>query len=331
MKQNNKYFHALYEINEYAIQRISGNWKDFKDTGLEYIDDSHSFSSDLDIFGQGSLFQYINTTTTYMGRETLRKYLTEPCKNKEEIIKRQGAVDELSGQLAWRQRFMAEGLIVPDKSQDNQPLYDFFETRYERYTKAWLIIGARLIPALSIGAILLYYFGLIPYQVPLLLLAVEFLVFKFDSKERSRILNLVQKYEDSIKLYSKMLYQIERKKFKSKYLLELKDRLVNDDNLKACDQIKELEKISDNILNRKNSYFLPINILTLWDYQCMIALEGWKKKSGSLIRTWLDTIGEFEALSSLSNIRYDNPNWAMPKIADKPYYIMAKEMMGIDD
>ncbi|NLY86375.1 MAG: hypothetical protein GX077_08505 [Tissierellia bacterium] len=63
----------------------------------------------------------------------------------------------------------------------------------------------------------------------------------------------------------------------------------------------------------------------------MIALEGWKKKSGSLIRTWLDTIGEFEALSSLSNIRYDNPNWAMPKIADKPYYIMAKEMMGIDD
>lgn len=128
-----------------------------------------------------------------------------------------------------------------------------------------------------------------------------------------------------------MLYQIERKKFKSKYLLELKDRLVNDDNLKACDQIKELEKISDNILNRKNSYFLPINILTLWDYQCMIALEGWKKKSGSLIRTWLDTIGEFEALSSLSNIRYDNPNWAMPKIADKPYYIMAKEMMGIDD
>ena len=92
MKQNKKYFHALYEINEYAIQRISGNWKDFKDTGLEYIDDSHSFSSDLDIFGQGSLFQYINTTTTYIGRETLRKYLTEPCKNKEEIIKRQGVL-----------------------------------------------------------------------------------------------------------------------------------------------------------------------------------------------------------------------------------------------
>ena len=58
----------------------------------------------------------------------------------------------------------------------------------------------------------------------------------------------------------------------------------------------------------------------------MIALESLKKKSGKLIKTWLDTIGEFEALSSLSNLRYDNPDWTFPKITDKPYYIRARDM-----
>lgn len=71
---------------------------------------------------------------------------------------------------------------------------------------------------------------------------------------------------------------------------------------------------------------MVINIITLWDYQCLIGLEKWKRKSGMLIRNWLDTIGHFEALSSLSNIRYDNPNWATPKIVDKPYYVMGKDI-----
>src|SRR5690554_1633584 len=114
---------------------------------------------------------------------------------------------------------MAEGLIIPDKSNDNQSLYEFFETKYEKYTETWLIIGAKLIPAITIGAFLLYFLRLIPYQAPILMLTIQIFVFYFDLKERSRVLNLVQKYGDSIKLYRKMLYQIERKKFKSKYLL----------------------------------------------------------------------------------------------------------------
>lgn len=120
------------------------------------------------------------------------------------------------------------------------------------------------------------------------------------------------KHENSIKVYSKMLYQIERKDFKSEYLLELKDKLIDDTKLTACVQIKELEDITENIFNRNNPYFMVINIITLWDYQCMIALEQWKKKSGILIRTWLDTVGEFDALSSLANIGYDNPGSTIP-------------------
>lgn len=326
LKYNNKYFDLLGHINENGLQRLKGNWNQFKDTGLEFKDDNHSYSSDLDIFGQGSLFQYINTTTTYMGREILSKYLTQPCKNREGINKRQKAIEELSNKLSWRQRFMVEGLMINEELNNSEPLYGFFETKDETYTKPWVIIMARLLPIITIGCFLLYLFEFIPYYIPSLVLLVQIFLYRFKFNKRSKELNLVYKYENDIKVYSKMLYRLDRGNFKSEYLLELKNKLIDDNKLTAYQQIKELETIVENISNRKNFYFLIINIMTLWDYQSMIALEDWKKKSGSLVRTWIETIGEFEALSSLANINYDNPKWIIPKITDKEDYIMAKDI-----
>ncbi|WDV44352.1 DNA mismatch repair protein [Clostridiaceae bacterium M8S5] len=326
VKRKNKYSNALYKINSDALKRLTGKWNKFKDTGLEFQDDRHSFTSDLDIFGQGSLFQYINTTTTYMGRRTLTKYLSQPYSNKELINKRQEATNELGVKLWWRQRFMVEGLITFDESKNNEELYKFAETNNEIYTKPWLIIGARLLPVISIGCILLCLFRIIPYQIPVIALIIQLLILKFKNKERSKILNLVYKHKDSLKLYSKMLYHIERKHFKSEYLKELKDKLINDDKHTAYQQIKKLEKITDSISNRSNFYFIVINIIALWDYQCMIALERWKKKSGVLTKTWMETIGEFEALSSLADLRYNNPDWVFPNIIDKPYYMKARDI-----
>ena len=39
--------------------------------GKEYIDPGHLYTFDLDIFGEHSLFQYINRTSTPVGKEHL--------------------------------------------------------------------------------------------------------------------------------------------------------------------------------------------------------------------------------------------------------------------
>src|SRR5699024_7801929 len=190
LKYNNKYFDVLNKINEDGLQRLQGDWNKFKDTGLEFEDNNHSFSSDLDIFGQGSLFQYINTTTTYMGRNILNKYLTKPCKTKKEIIKRQNAIKELSDRLSWRQRFMAEGLMIEDKSSDNEDLYNFYETEYETYRKPWIISISRIIPIIMIGFILLYIFKIIPFHILILIFAAQSFIFIYKFEGRSKNLNL---------------------------------------------------------------------------------------------------------------------------------------------
>lgn len=51
---------------------MDNTWKEFSDIGEEFIDRNHKFSSDLDIFGKNSLFQWINLTKTTFGRKNLQ-------------------------------------------------------------------------------------------------------------------------------------------------------------------------------------------------------------------------------------------------------------------
>lgn len=325
-KHTQKYISALHKVNDDAIKRIKGDWKSFVDTGAEFQDENHSFANDLDLFGQGSLYQWINTAKTHMGRQKLKDYFTKPCRNKDEIYRRQEAVDELACKLWWRQRFMAEGMVASAHNHNPELLHNWVQEKKEFYLKPQVVIGVRLLPVLSITLGILYLTSNITYHFPLIMLGIQTLILKFKNKERSKSLNTVYRYKDNIKTYRQMLKHFEKKHFKSVYLKELKNNLMGSEKYNAFQQIDRLEKIVEYISNRSNALFIFINILLLWDYQCMIALERWKSKSGALINIWLDTIGEVEALSSLAVIRYDNPDWAIPEITCKPSYLRAKHM-----
>jgi DNA mismatch repair ATPase MutS len=106
---------------------------------------------------------------------------------------------------------------------------------------------------------------------------------------------------------------IEKKTFSSEYLIKLRAKLINKEGITASSQIKKLVKLVNLISDRANMYYLPINILLLWDYQCLINLQRFKKESGPFLKTWLEVIGEMEALNSLSIISYENNDWATPK------------------
>lgn len=327
MKSRERYTLSLYKINDDSLKRIKGEWKSFCDTGEEFLNEEHSFSSDLDIFGKGSLFQWINTATTYMGRQSLKGYLTEPCREKDQIYKRQEAINELSRKLWWRQRFMAEGMSMEEEIRNPETLYKWIEDRDEFYFKPWIVIGVRILPIISLLIILIYFItDNISYYYPITMLGIQIIILKYQNKKRAKVLNTVYKYKDNIKVYRQMLKHFENKKFTSRYLREIKDDLVNEEEQKAYEQIDRLEKIVESITNRDNAMFIFVNIVTLWDYRCMIALERWKEKSGILIKTWLDAIGEVEALSSLAVIRYDKPDWATPKIIDEPSYLKAVQI-----
>ncbi|MBM6839829.1 DNA mismatch repair protein MutS, partial [Clostridium saudiense] len=64
-----------------------------------------------------------------------------------------------------------------------------------------------------------------------------------------------------------------------------------------------------------NAYYLIINVLFLSDIFILNNLEEWKDKNGKQLENWLNIMGEVEALVSLSNLAFENPEWTYPTIS----------------
>lgn len=321
-----KYAETLLQINDDALKRLSGEWTAFPDDGREFLNDSHPYAQDLDIFGQGSLFQFINSAATYLGRLKLRDLLAEHPKSREEIMARQEAVGDLALKLDWRQGYLAEGVLAA-KMHDPEALFTWAGRVEQIYRKPAVIFGLSLLPVITIAL------GIVTVVVPEMnyygfaaAVLVQFLLLRIYAGKRGKILGMAATYAENIAAYDKMLALLEKEEFSSPYLAGLMKKLKNSQGRTAGEQIHQLVKIVDAIANRRNQFYFLFNLLFLLDYQLMFALEKWKEKSGRQLRDWLKIIGEVEALSSLALLKHDHPEWTMPVLSAGQPQFAAEEM-----
>ncbi|MHB1329934.1 MAG: MutS-related protein, partial [Gemmatimonadales bacterium] len=86
---------------ERGVARLEHRWRDSGDDGARFRSESHLYADDLELFGPGSLFQYLSTAGTEGGASTLAAWLQTPAPQAV-IRERQEAVGELVGKLPLR-------------------------------------------------------------------------------------------------------------------------------------------------------------------------------------------------------------------------------------
>lgn len=327
LMRRKKYAEALLEINNRGISRINGEWNKFEDDGREFLDEEHPYCGDLDIMGHNSLFQWSNTSATFMGRIRLRDYLLKPLKTKELIKQRQEAVKELAGEIEWRQQLNAEGMLISDKSKHPERLLKWAQEKEERPGIFSLIIPNVLTVTILTVIFLMIFTKAVSYRYLLAAIAVNILALVYGSKDRNKVLDTVNQYKDGIRIYEAMIKLIEEKEFKSEAVRELKKRFFADNGIKASAVIGELKSIADLLADRANMAYIIIDILFLWDYRNERMLKNWKAKYGKYLQGWIETLGEMEALCSLSNIAYENEEWCMPEV-NKEGMVFKAEGLG---
>ncbi|MCY4509562.1 MAG: DNA mismatch repair protein MutS, partial [Acidobacteria bacterium] len=87
---------------EHGIARIEDRWTGLGPAGGRFADAEHLYAQDLDLFGDGSLFQLLCTARTQAGEETLADWLKTPA-GPAEVADRQAAVGELQPRVALRE------------------------------------------------------------------------------------------------------------------------------------------------------------------------------------------------------------------------------------
>ena len=109
-----KWYESLVGINNEELALLDGKIENLP-TGKEFINTDHPFTSDLDIFGNGSLFQLIDRSATNKGRQKLADRFIHPFKDTDKLVRRQQAINELKNKPMWRQYFQAHGKLTNDE------------------------------------------------------------------------------------------------------------------------------------------------------------------------------------------------------------------------
>ena len=324
LSKRKKLLEELLEINKLEINALRWDFSDL-DRGQPYIDPEHPYTSDLDIFGERSLFQYLNRTSIAKGRECLASWLSHPAEPAI-IVERQQAVAELSGKLDWRQEFYASGRLSKETEQDYEALIDWLSTRPmmlgNRIYRSLLI----LLPLLTISSLALVSW-LIPWNIPVTFILIQLGLAGWNLRRINHHHNQIsRKYELLVK-YADLIRLVEEEKFKSARLQALQEELRSDGR-SVGQKLRSLARIVVDFDRRLNMIMgIVLNGLLMWDLQCILRLEIWKKNSARELPGWFAVLGEFEALNSLAGFRFNVPESVFP-IPDQEGPIIRAELLS---
>ncbi|MBN1414965.1 MAG: hypothetical protein JW973_07695 [Bacteroidales bacterium] len=310
-----KHVQQLISIHNREIDILSYRFGQL-DAGAEFIDVHHRYSYDLDLFGEGSLFQFINRTVMKKGRAKLASWLTGPSTDTGVMLLRQAALKELAEKKDFRLDFRATGEITIDNTDDLQKVTDWFNEP-PVFLGNWFYRIARIVfPLLSAICLILTLVNSEFYRLLILLFLVQLTIIGLKIRTTGRIHGLLSRHLLTFKKLYRLLNLIEKEEFHTDYMTELKARFNGQGNSahRAINQLSKLLSAFDNRLNILAG--LVLNGFLLWDVQCIWRLETWKSRYRNHFTPWVDGMAEMDALVSLATFHFNYPDYCFPELTD---------------
>jgi ABC-type multidrug transport system fused ATPase/permease subunit len=315
INQQTRLYAQLKEVNETEIKAVNGDYSSFFD-GEIFNQPDHPYTFDLDVFGKKSLYQYINRTANHIGQQKLAHYFIFP--EKEEIIRTQAAIQELSPKLDWRQSFLAMGQLDPDNPKAYQQLMQWAKIPSENTSQIAKYCFVFL-TVLTLGLLGFSFFMVIPWASSVLkfLTIFNLLVVALHTTQIKKEISQLNAIYKTVAQYGKLLQFIEKQSFTSEKLLNIQKNLQQEKE-PASEAILRLSVLLSRLESVQNIFAaLLFNALGLYHLHTLIALQNWKKQYATKIPFWINSIGEMEALNSLGHFVHNHPDFVFPTLSNE--------------
>ncbi|WP_313791238.1 MutS-related protein [Lacinutrix neustonica] len=300
---------ALVAINEEELKIAFGDFH-HKNEGLVFQDPKHNFALDIDLFGRGSFFQFIDRTVINEGTQDLAKALL--ANNIKEITSRQEAIKELASKLDWRQDYQAKASLIKVETKSKTII-------------TWLQSHQSFLPSLmkwlpmvfSIASLVLIILAF-TVILPGLYLGFWLLLGLFITGRYLKKINNLAAHTDSIRdtfrQYAQLLEGIENETFTSPMLRQKQGQIQLKDK-KASRILKELSKAMDALDNRSNLISAIFgNGFFLTDLRNSFAIEQWIETYKDTVEDWFEVVSFFDAFNSLGNYAFNHEQYVYPEI-----------------
>lgn len=311
------------DFYERGIERIEGNWRGKGRSGLEFAREHHLYESDLDVLGEGSLFELLAATRSDVGAERLASFLLEPA-TVDEARARQEAVKELRNATGLRENIAILGRY---QFQDcrSERLHDWL--RLPVFTVHWILpvflfFSGPTCFVLSLCAVKISLWRtLAPIFCPLVL-AQGAICLALMRKVRARIRALLP-LGGEIAILRQGTELIERQQFECSKLRRLSERLRSQN---AGVLVRKLERLWTGVDRREDIYLYAFSFWLAGGTQLILAIERWRARHQRGLEDWLDAWSEFEALSALACYSWEHPHLAFPELLDEGAHFEAERL-----
>jgi len=300
------------EVNEEEVQAFDNDFSAFE-SGSTFIDPSHSFSSDLDLFGPRSLFQRLNRTTTQRGLNALAQAFR--INDMEQTADKQAAIKELGELSEWREFFRAHGKSFEEDAELDAKLKRWagIAPSKSAVLKPYVLWPLTVLFSL-IAVVVAVFVGLAELDKLLWLAVFNLGVFGLFSKMILKERSMVNDLSKSIDGYTAMIEMVETTSFESEVLRSLQQRFSSE-GVAAGEKLKKLNSILDRLDSMDNLVVLIfLNGTILYHLHALVALYAWKRQYAGEIAGWIDTLGEVDRLVSLATFAFNHPDFEYPQV-----------------
>ena len=274
---------ALLEANNVELEVLSRAFHHLPD-GEKYKNPEHYFSQDIDLFGRGSFYQYINRTALESGSDHLAHLLTD--NDIDNITKKQEAIQELAKKATWRQHFSAVASLVKTEVSANTVLN--WLNSYKSFVPNWIKVGSTVFSIISLGLLITYFSGFISGYIVFGWFLAGLIISGRYLKKVNDLSQHTAKIQSTFEQFHKLLLEIETEDFSSDLLSEKKKTVVSETDL-------------------RQSY----------------NIEKWISEHSEHVSKWIDSIVFFDAYNTLANYVFNHPQHVFPAIVSSATQLQA--------
>jgi hypothetical protein len=302
-----------------ALARLDGSWGALASKGERFVDVHHLYTSDLDIFGAGSLFQWLDETATGAGEEKLASWLRAPA-SAPDVLGRQEAARELAGMPEVRRDVAVAGRLAAAGRPSPRAFLAWAESPPSLGGIAWTRSVAWALPAFTLATTVLAALGIVPRLLPWLGVLLQLGVVALTRRALAEAWASLAAAEAGGATLGGAFARLEEARFGSSLLRRLSAGFSpTGDPVSA--RMRRFARLLGLAESRRNQLHPVVHLLTLWDVHVFLRLEDWRRENGGLIRQWLEALAEVEALGCLGNVSADHPEFHFPSVDDGPAHL----------
>ncbi len=314
---------ALIHLNETELRVLDRDFHHLQE-GSEFQDSEHFYSQDIDLFGKGSFFQYLNRTALESGRKLLAHQLKS--NHIQEVNKKQEAIQELAGLAKWRQHFSGIALLVKAEIASSKVVAWLNE--YQSFIPAKMKYIPSLFSLGSLAVFILYFMGFVPELVLTAWFFIGLGISGLYVKKINTLAIHTSEIASTFEQFHKLLQEIEQHEFKSHLLKDKRHEIINEVE-SASSILYQFSRHLDG-LDQRNNILIAIftNAFMLRDIQQVLKIEDWISKHKTTVGSWFKIIAFFDAYNSLGNFVFNHPTYLFPVIVNEQKDLIDGKELG---